>query len=90
MSFSSARRRTAGRSGRGLAFRLGAGLAQDCIRVGLDADSGRVVATRPVYGGSAMAAVTFPGDGPQVVVMRGRAYEPPSHGTPLGRATSCP
>ena len=59
-----------------VAFRLGAGLAQDCIRVGVDADSGRVVATRPVYGGSAMAAVTFPGDGAQVVVMRGRAYEP--------------
>ena len=59
-----------------VAFRLGAGLAQDCIRVGVDADSGRVVATRPVYGGSAMAAVTFPGDGPQVGVMRGRAYEP--------------
>ena len=59
-----------------VAFRLGAGLAQDCIRVGVDAESGRVVATRPVYGGSAMAAVTFPGDGSQVVVMRGRAYEP--------------
>lgn len=59
-----------------VAFRLRAGLAQDCIRVGLDAETGRVVATRPVYGGSAMAAVTFPGDGPQVVVMRGRAYEP--------------
>ena len=60
-----------------VAFRLGAGLAQDCIRVGVDADTGRVVATRPVYGGSAMAAVTFPGDSPQVVIMRGRAYESP-------------
>ncbi len=59
------------------AFRLGAGLAQDCIRVGVDVDTGRVVATRPVYGGSAMAAVTFPGEGAQVVVMRGRAYEAP-------------
>ena len=59
-----------------IAVRLGAGLAQDCVRVGLDAGTGRVVATRPVYGGSAMAAVTFPGDGPQVAVMRGRAYEP--------------
>ena len=58
-----------------VAFRLGAGLAQDCIRVGVDGDTGRVVATRPVYGGSAMAAVTFPGDGTQVVIMRGRAYE---------------
>ncbi|MCY4528975.1 MAG: electron transfer flavoprotein subunit alpha/FixB family protein [Chloroflexi bacterium] len=59
-----------------VAFCLGAGLAQDCIRVGTDAETGRVVATRPVYGGSAMATVTFPGDGLQVVVMRGRAYEP--------------
>ncbi len=58
-----------------VAFRLGAGLAQDCIRVGVDGDTRRVVATRPVYGGSAMAAVTFPGDGAQVVIMRGRAYE---------------
>ena len=62
-----------------VAFRLDAGLAQDCMRVGVDADTGRVVATRPVYGGSAMAAVTFPGDGIQVVVMRGRAYEPSEH-----------
>ena len=61
-----------------VAFRLGAGLAQDCMRVGVDAETGRVVATRPVYGGSAMAAVTFPGDGLQVVIMRGRAYEPPA------------
>ena len=61
-----------------LAFRLGAGLAQDCIRVGVDTGTGRVVATRPVYGGSAMAAVTFPGDGLQVAIMRGRAYEPPA------------
>ena len=60
-----------------VAFRLGAGLAQDCIRVGVDSQTGRVVATRPVYGGSAMATVTFPGDGPQVVIMRGRAYEAP-------------
>ena len=59
-----------------VAFRLAAGLAQDCIRVGVDSETGRVVATRPVYGGSAMAAVTFPGDGLQVVIMRGRAYEP--------------
>ena len=61
-----------------VAFRLAAGLAQDCIRVGVDSETGRVVATRPVYGGSAMAAVTFPGDGLQVAIMRGRAYEPPA------------
>ena len=31
-----------------LAFSLSAGLAQDCIRVGEDDETGRVVATRPV------------------------------------------
>ena len=61
-----------------LAFSLGAGLAQDCIRIGEDDDTGRVVATRPVYGGSAMATVTFSGDGPQVVVLREKSYEPAS------------
>ena len=62
-----------------LAFSLGAGLAQDCIRIGEDDETGRVVATRPVYGGSAMATVTFSGDGPQVVVLREKSYEPASH-----------
>ena len=62
-----------------LAFSLSAGLAQDCIRVGEDDETGRVVATRPVYGGSAMATVTFSGDGPQVVVLREKSYEPASH-----------
>ena len=62
-----------------LAFSLGAGLAQDCIRIGEDDETGRVVATRPVYGGSAMATVTFSGDGPQGVVLREKSYEPASH-----------
>ena len=33
-----------------VAFRLGAGLAQDCIRIGADAGTGRVVATRRCTG----------------------------------------
>ncbi len=59
-----------------LAFRLGVGLAQDCLQVEADANSGRVVAVRPVYGGNALAKVTFPDTNPQMVVMRAKAYEP--------------
>lgn len=58
-----------------LAFRLGVGLAQDCLQVSVDEDSGRVVAVRPVYGGNALAKVTFPGTAPQIVVLRAKAYE---------------
>ena len=57
-----------------VAFRLGAGLAQDCVKVGVDASTGRVVATRPVYGGNAVATVTFPEADPQMVVVRAKVY----------------
>lgn len=58
-----------------LAFRLGVGLAQDCLEVSADA-GGRVMAVRPVYGGNALARVTFPDANPQMVVLRAKAYEP--------------
>ena len=58
-----------------LAFRLGVGLAQDCLEVSADA-GGRVAAVRPVYGGDALAKVTFPDANPQMVVLRAKAYEP--------------
>tara|TARA_B100001245_G_scaffold116254_1_gene85290 strand:+ start:214 stop:1203 length:990 start_codon:yes stop_codon:yes gene_type:complete len=58
-----------------LAYRLGAGIAQDCTDVSLDSDSGRVTATRPVYGGNAMAKFTFADKDPQVVIMRLKAFE---------------
>ena len=59
-----------------LAFRLGVGLAQDCLDVRNDPDTGRVVASRPVYGGNAVSVVTFPDEDPQVVVVRAKVYEP--------------
>ena len=59
-----------------LAFRLGVGLAQDCLQVDADADSGRITAVRPVYGGNALAKVTFPDANPQMAVVRAKAYEP--------------
>ena len=58
-----------------LAFRLGVGLAQDCLEVSADS-GGRVSAVRPVYGGNALARVTFPDANPQMVVLRAKAYEP--------------
>ena len=61
-----------------VASRLGAALAQDCISVGRDEASGEVVAERPVYGGNAVARVAFTGDSPGFIVLRGRAYDPPS------------
>ena len=58
-----------------LAFRLGAAVAQDCVEVAIDHGTGRVSATRPVYGGNAMARVSFSGDSTQVVVVRPKTFE---------------
>ena len=58
-----------------LAFRLGVGLAQDCLEVWIDAESKRLWANRPVYGGNAIATVACI-DTPQVAAIRPRAYEP--------------
>jgi electron transfer flavoprotein alpha subunit len=59
-----------------VAFRLGVGVAQDCVNVAVDSGSGRVVATRPVYGGNALATVTFSDADPQVVIVRAKVFEP--------------
>ena len=61
-----------------LAFRLGVGVAQDCIDIEIDSSTKRVVATRPVYGGNALSKVTFPENNPQVAVIRGKVFEPTS------------
>ena len=41
-----------------LAFRLGVGLAQDCLEVSVDESSKTLLANRPVYGGNAIAVVS--------------------------------
>ena len=58
-----------------LAYRLGVGVAQDCIGLKQNEDSGRVVVTRPVYGGNAVATMAFGQQNPQVVIVRPRIYE---------------
>ena len=57
-----------------LAFRLGVGLAQDCLEVSVDA-SGKLLANRPVYGGNAVAVVSC-NYSPQFAAIRPKAYEP--------------
>lgn len=59
-----------------LAYRLGVGVAQDCIGLKQDENSGRIVVTRPVYGGNAVATMLFGSQDPQVVIVRPRIYEP--------------
>lgn len=58
-----------------LACRLGVGLLQDCLQVTLDATSGRLVATRPVYGGNVLARVQCLST-PQMAALRPKAYAP--------------
>ena len=58
-----------------LAFRLGVGLAQDCLDVRIDPEAKRLLADRPVYGGNAMATVACIDD-PQMAAIRPKVYEP--------------
>jgi electron transfer flavoprotein alpha subunit len=58
-----------------LACRLRTSLLQDCLDVGIDADSGRLMATRPVYGGSILARVRCMTT-PQIAALRPKAYAP--------------
>ncbi|MCA9774754.1 MAG: electron transfer flavoprotein subunit alpha/FixB family protein, partial [Myxococcales bacterium] len=51
-----------------VAARVGTGVLQDSIAIRVD--GGRVVATRPVYSGKALAEVTIPDASPQMVTIR--------------------
>jgi electron transfer flavoprotein alpha subunit len=58
-----------------LAARLGVSLAQDCVEVGIDPSTRQLLATRPVYGGNAMARVKSI-DTPQFATIRPKVYSP--------------
>ena len=58
-----------------LAFRLGVGLAQDCLEVSVDPAARRLLANRPVYGGNAVAVVSCDYT-PQIAAIRPKVYEP--------------
>jgi len=52
-----------------VATRLGAGLATDCVKIGLDSE-GNLTATRPMYAGKVIAEVGFSSDTPQMASVR--------------------
>ena len=52
-----------------VATRLGAGLATDCVKIGLDSE-GNLIATRPMYAGKVIAEVGFSSDTPQMASVR--------------------
>jgi electron transfer flavoprotein alpha subunit len=58
-----------------LAARLGVPLAQDCLEVSIQADSNNLLATRPVYGGNAIAKVLCT-QIPQFATVRPKLYAP--------------
>jgi electron transfer flavoprotein alpha subunit len=56
-----------------LAFRLGSAVAMDCVELAVD--SGKLIMTRPCYGGSAMAALSS-NTMPAVATVRAKSQEP--------------
>lgn len=58
-----------------LAFRLGSGLAMDCIELSVDPSSREMSMTRPVYGGNALA-VYVEKTKPQIATVRAKAMSP--------------
>jgi electron transfer flavoprotein alpha subunit len=56
-----------------LAFRLKTAVTLDCVDLAIDASSKRLLATRPVYGGNALATFSTATD-PQVVTIRTKAF----------------
>src|SRR5215471_15355316 len=58
-----------------LACRLGVGLLQDCLQVEIEAASGRLTATRPIYGGNVLARVQCTAI-PQMAALRPKVYAP--------------
>ena len=84
-------RTTLGRDlGPRLACRLGVGLLQDCLQVDLEAASGRLTATRPIYGGNVLARVQCMAT-PQIAALRPKAYAPlPPDATRQGDVVAVP
>lgn len=73
---------SAGKSGRDLAARaaarMGSGLAADCT--GVEAQDGRLIFSRPAYGGSLMVKVETGGEGPQMGTIRPGVFKKPEAG----------
>ena len=57
-----------------IAFRLGAGLATDCVAFAVE--GGALRAAKPVYGGKVLATMAWEGDGPRLATLRPKTMEP--------------
>ncbi|HEY97290.1 MAG TPA: electron transfer flavoprotein subunit alpha/FixB family protein [Dehalococcoidia bacterium] len=58
-----------------LAFKLGTTATLDCVELAIDPDSKRLLQTKPIYGGNALAVYTSNTD-PQIVTIRTKAMTP--------------
>ena len=58
-----------------LAFRLNTAATLDCVALDIDTETGRLLQTKPVYGGNAQAVIITQTD-PQVVTIRTKAMAP--------------
>ena len=58
-----------------LAFRLGTVATTDCIELAVDTNSKKLLQTKPVYGGNALATFTS-NSHPQIATVRAKAYSP--------------
>ena len=58
------------------AYRLKSTVAQDCMDISGDKNSGLISVKRPVYGGNAQAVFTFTNPLNQVVILRVKTFEP--------------
>ena len=59
-----------------LAAKLNAGLCMDCVEITFDAGGNRILQTRPVFGGKAMAIMATTGDRLQINTVRAKAVSP--------------
>lgn len=58
-----------------LSVKLHTGVAADCIKVSIDANTGDVTAIRPTHGGNVLAEITFAQVRPQLVTLRPKAFK---------------
>jgi electron transfer flavoprotein alpha subunit len=58
-----------------LAYRLNSQLTTDCIDLSIDSGDGRLLRTKAVSGGNAIAVFKCPGE-PQMATLRGKIFEP--------------
>lgn len=58
-----------------VAFRLKAGLVTDCVGLGVDPGTKRLVATKPVCGGNVLATYRVETPGPQMATIRRRSMD---------------